>query len=303
MMNRNDWQGVMPAITTPFDSNLGVDVAFLRSHVAWLVDAGCTGIVTPGSLGEGATLSLDERRTIWRTCLESVGARVPIVAAIASAGTREAVEQAKEAERCGCRGLMVLPPYVYKGAWRETKAHFGVILNATRLSCMLYNNPIAYGTDTTPEQIAELASEHANLHAVKESSADVRRITAIRAIVRDRLALFVGVDDLIVEGVGAGATGWVAGLVNAFPRESVALFDAAKKGQHERARAIYEWFLPMLRMDVVPEFVHLIKLVQERIGKGSERVRGPRLVIEGEQRARAIAAVEEALRTRGSVAW
>jgi len=248
-------------------------------------------------------LSQDEKRTIWRACIEVVGKDVPVVAAIAAAGTREAVALAQDAERCGCRGLMVLPPYVYKGPWREIKAHFAAVFGATGLSCMLYNNPIAYGTDTTPEQIAELAGEHANLHAVKESSADVRRITAIRAILQDRLAIFVGVDDLIVEGIAAGATGWIAGLVNAFPRESVALFEAARQGQHQRARAMYEWFLPLLRMDVVPEFVHLIKLVQQQVGMGSERVRGPRLPLAGEERERALRVVRDALRTRAEAAW
>ncbi len=303
MMNRSNWHGVMPAITTPFDSKLDVDLPMLRAHVASLVEAGCTGIVTPGSLGEGATLSQDEKQAIWRACIEVVGQSVPVVAAIAAAGTREAVALARDAERCGCRGLMVLPPYVYKGTWPEIKSHFAAVFGATGLSCMLYNNPIAYGTDTTPEQIADLAGEHANLHAVKESSADVRRITAIRAILRDRLALFVGVDDLIVEGIAAGATGWIAGLVNAFPRESVALFEAARQGQHQRARAMYEWFLPLLRMDVVPEFVHLIKLVQQQVGMGSERVRGPRQPLMGVARENAIAIVRHALRTHADVAW
>lgn len=303
MMNRSNWHGVMPAITTPFDAKLDVDLPMLRAHVASLVEAGCSGIVTPGSLGEGATLSQDEKKAIWRACIEVVGKSVPVVAAIAAAGTREAVALAQDAERCGCRGLMVLPPYVYTGSWPEIKSHFAAVFGATALSCMLYNNPIAYGTDTTPEQISELAGEHANLHAVKESSADVRRITAIRAILRDRLALFVGVDDLIVEGIAAGATGWIAGLVNAFPRESVALYEAARQGQHERARRMYEWFLPMLRMDVVPEFVHLIKLVQQQVGMGSERVRGPRQPLKGEPRENAIAVVQHALRTRAEVAW
>ena len=163
---------------------------------------------------------------------------------------------------------------------------------------MLYNNPIAYGTDVLPEQVAELAGEHTNLHAVKESSADVRRLTAIRAILGDRLALLVGVDDLIVEGVAAGATGWIAGLVNAFPKESVDLFTLAREGKWAEAARLYAWFLPLLRMDVVPEFVHLIKLVQQEVGMGSERVRPPRLTLVGEARERALATVRAAVKRR-----
>jgi 4-hydroxy-tetrahydrodipicolinate synthase len=163
---------------------------------------------------------------------------------------------------------------------------------------MLYNNPIAYGTDVLPEQVAELAREHLNLHAIKESSADVRRITAIRAAIGDRLAVFVGVDDLVVEGIGAGATGWIAGLVNAFPKESVELFNLAVSRKAEGAEALYRWFLPLLRLDVVPEFVHLIKLVQQEVGKGSARVRPPRLELAGPKREEALRVIRHALATR-----
>jgi 4-hydroxy-tetrahydrodipicolinate synthase len=178
---------------------------------------------------------------------------------------------------------MVLPPDVYLGDWRETKAHVAAIFRATKLECMLYNNPVAYGTDFVPEQIAELAGEHENLAAVKESSTDVRRVTAIRMLAADRLQIFVGVDDAIVEGIGAGAVGWVAGLVNAFPAESVALFNYAMKGEREKALELYRWFLPLLRMDTVPKFVQLIKQVQQETGTGCARVRPPRLEVIGEE--------------------
>jgi 4-hydroxy-tetrahydrodipicolinate synthase len=168
------------------------------------------------------------------------------------------------------------------------KAHIAAVLSATRLSCMLYNNPIAYGTDFLPEQVAELANEHENLHAVKESSADIRRIAAIRSH-GTRLAIFVGVDDLIVEGIAAGAVGWIAGLVNAMPKESVALFNGAD---------IYHWFLPLLRLDTVPKFVQLIKLVQQEVGMGSERVRPPRLTLAGHEREVALRLIREALASR-----
>ena len=150
-MNRSDWHGVIPAATTPFHHDLSIDFEFLSTHVAWMMDAGCRGVVAPGSLGEGATLSHDEKVQLWRTCAKAVAGRGHAVAAIASASTAEAVRLAREAKDAGCVGLMVLPPYVYKGTWRETRAHFAAVLRATDLSCMLYNNPIAYGTDVSPE--------------------------------------------------------------------------------------------------------------------------------------------------------
>lgn len=297
-MTKSDWQGVIPAITTPFTADLSVDHAFLARHASWMIDAGCTGIVSPGSLGEGATLTHAEKLEVFKTLVDAVGGRVPVIATVSALSTREAVQIARDAKAAGCRGLMVLPPYVYKGDWRETKAHFAAVMTATDLSCMLYNNPIAYGTDVQPGQIAELAAEFANLHAVKESSADVRRITAVRALIRDRLNILVGVDDLICEGVSAGACGWIAGLVNAMPVESVRLFNLAKAGEWEKAGALYRWFLPLLRLDVVPEFVHLIKLVQQEVGMGSERVRPPRLPLVGESREAIIGIIRAAIESR-----
>lgn len=288
----------MPAITTCFDENLNIDHEFTAKHVKWLVDNGCTGIVTNGSLGEGGALSISEKIALWKTCAEAVGDRVPIVAAIASMTTADACAQAVEAELAGCTGLMVLPPYVYRGDWREMKQHIISVCQATPLSCMLYNNPVAYGTDFMPEHVAELAAELPNLHAVKESSTDVRRVTAIRALIGDRLKIFVGVDDCIVEGINAGATGWIAGLVSAFPKESVDLYRSAMNGDNESARVIYEWFLPLLRLDTVPKFVQLIKLVQEKVGWGSTRVRPPRLELAGEELAETLRIIETAIANR-----
>ena len=276
-----NWRGVMPAITTPFDEQLNIDHAFAAKHCNWLVDNGCTGVVTPGSLGESATLTFDEKLALWSTVVDAVGDRVPVVAAIASLSTAEAIALSKSAADAGCSGLMVLPPYVYRGDWREMKAHVEAIFRATNLSCMLYNNPVAYGTDFLPEQIRELAAEHANFEAVKESSTDVRRVTWIKELTGDRLAIFVGVDDAIVEAIAVGAVGWIAGLVNAFPKESVQLFDYAMQGERERAIDLYNWFLPLLRMDTVPKFVQLIKLVQQEVGMGNARVRPPRLELVG----------------------
>jgi len=295
------WKGVMPATTTAFDADLKIDHAFVAKHANWLIDNGCTGIVTPGSLGESATLTVDEKQSIWKTVIDAVGNRVPVVAAIASLSTAEAIELAKRANDIGCSGLMVLPPYVYKSDWREMKAHVDAVFKATSLSCMLYNNPVAYGTDYLPEQIAELSEEHANFHAVKESSTDVRRVTWIRELLGDRLAIFVGVDDAIVEAIAVGATGWVAGLVNAMPKESVDVFNYAMNGEREKALTLYNWFLPLLRMDTVPKFVQLIKLVQAEVGMGNARVRPPRLELAGAELEEALKVIRHALANRPGV--
>lgn len=288
----------MPAITTCFDENLQIDHECTARHVKWLVENGCTGIVTNGSLGEGGALAMDEKIALWKTCVAAVGDTVPVIAAIAAITTADAVAQARAAEAAGCVGLMVLPPYIYRSDWRESKNHITEVCNATDLSCMLYNNPVAYGTDFLPEQIAELTDEITNLHAVKESSTDVRRVTAIRALTVDHLAIAVGVDDCIVEGIAAGATCWIAGLVSAFPKESVDLFNYAMQGKDDEARVLYEWFLPLLRLDTVPKFVQLIKLVQEKVGWGSTRVRPPRLELVGTELAETLNIIEKALADR-----
>ncbi|HEX4770681.1 MAG TPA: dihydrodipicolinate synthase family protein [Bryobacteraceae bacterium] len=296
------WNGVMPAMTTAFDKNLNVDHAFMAKHAQQLIEAGCTGLVMLGSLGEAATLEAEEKRDILSNVKSVVGKNAPVVAAISALSTRQATRLAEMAADLGCDGLMVLPPYVYQGDWRETKHHISAIFRSTTLSCMLYNNPIAYGTDFTPEQIAELAGEHANFEAVKESSADVRRVSAIRALLGDRLAVFVGVDDVILEACAAGACGWIAGLVNAFPVESVQLFNLCAAARFAEATALYRWFLPLLRMDTVPKFVQLIKLVQELAGMGSARVRPPRLELAGEELDAAKATFERALEQRPKLA-
>lgn len=295
------WQGVIPAMTTAFKPDYSVDHAFVGRHARWLVDNGCKGVVALGSLGESATLRFDEKVAILKTLVNALGRKAPVVAGIASLSTMEAVDLARAAADVGCSGLMVLPPYVYSSDWREMKAHVQPVIRATKLSCMLYNNPVSYKTDFLPGQIKELADANANLHAVKESSADVRRVTALKAICGDRLALCVGVDDVIVEGVRAGATGWIAGLVNAFPRESVALYNYAMRGDKKKADELYKWFLPLLRMDTVPKFVQLIKLVQQEVGMGHERVRAPRCVMAGAERKVALETLKLALKTRPKV--
>ena len=293
-----NWRGVIPAMTTAFKADYGVDHAFIARHARWMVDHGCTGIVSLGSLGESATLRFNEKVEILKTVVKALKNRAPVVAGIASLSTAEAVDLARAAQQVGCSGLMVLPPYVYTSDWREMKAHVEVVIRATKLSCMLYNNPVAYKTDFLPDQIRELAADNPNLRAVKESSGDVRRVTAIKALCGDRLAVLVGMDDAIVEGVRAGAVGWIAGLVNAFPRETMALFNAAIAGQTKGADALYKWFLPLLRMDTVIKFVQLIKLVQEETGMGNERVRSPRLTLAGQERKIALDTLKYALKHR-----
>lgn len=292
------WKGVIPAVTTNLKADLSVDHTAFAAHCRWLVDTGCTGLVVGGSLGEAATLGFDEKIALVRTAVEAVGKRAPVALGIASLSTAEAVALARAAEQAGAKGLMVLPPYVYSSDWREMKAHVSAVIAATKLSCLLYNNPPAYKTDFLSEQIAELAAEQANLHAVKESSGDVRRVTAIRALCGRRLDILVGMDDAIVEGIYAGAAGWIAGLVNAFPEESVALFDYASRGDKARAHALYTWFLPLLRLDTVPKFVQLIKWVQAEVGRGTPFVRPPRLPLAGADLAHAQAVLTKALKER-----
>ena len=294
------WAGVISAMTTAFKPDYSVDLAFVARHAQWQIENGCHGIVAPGSLGESATLSFDEKVAILKTLVGALDGK-PVVAGIASLSTAEAVNLAQAAAQAGCAGLLVLPPYVYASDWREMKAHVQAVIGATGLSCMLYNNPPAYKTDFLPPQIAELAAEHANLHAVKESSGDVRRVTALKALCGDRLALFVGLDDVVVEGARAGAVGWIGGVTNALPRECMDLYHCALKGETARADALYSWLLPLLRMDCHVKFVQYIKLIQKEVGMGDERVRGPRLPLAGAERVAALKAIKSVLAVRPKI--
>jgi len=292
------WTGVIPAMTTCFREDGQIDHGFVAQHCEWLVDNGCTGVVTHGSLAEAATLSFDEKKALLHTCVRTLKGRASVVAAVSSLATSESVAFAKAAAEIGCDGLMVLPPYVYVGDWPEMRAHVAAIFQATPLSCMLYNNPVSYGTDFLPEQIAELAGKYSNFQSVKESSTDARRVSAIRALLGDRLDVFIGVDDAILEGVGVGSKGWIAGLANAFPRESVDLFEYGRAGKSEEAFELYRWFLPLLRLDVVPKFVQLIKLVQQELGVGSARVRAPRMEVTGDELEATLRVIRHAVKTR-----
>jgi 1-pyrroline-4-hydroxy-2-carboxylate deaminase len=294
-LDQKDWAGVFPAITTPFTTDLSVDYETFAAQARWLVECGCNGIVALGSLGEAPALAGDEKLELLKRATQSLAGKAPVIAGISAFSTSEAVWLAKEAHRAGVDGLMVLPPLVYRGDWRETHAHLSAIFQATPLSAMLYNNPIAYGTDILPEQIIELRAEHQNFHAVKESSGDIRRITSLKHLAGDSLEIFVGMDDVVVESVAAGATGWIAGLVNAFPEESVRLFKLARSGPSLELDSLYAWFLPLLRLDTVPKFVQLIKQVQEECGGPSARVRPPRLELVGEEREQVAALTHRSL--------
>lgn len=294
-MQQHDWAGVFPAITTPFKPDLTIDYQALESQLEKFIQSGCQGIVALGSLGEAPVLETQEKLEILTQAARILHGRVPLVAGISAMSTAEAVSLAKAADDAGVDGLMVLPPYVYRSDWRETEAHVSAVFRATPLSAMLYNNPVAYGTDITPEQIVQLRREHKNFHAVKESSGSLRRITQLKHLAGDSLALFVGMDDVVVESVAAGAVGWIAGLVNAFPNETVRLFRLAQRGPSSELDSLYAWFLPLLRMDTVPKFVQMIKLVQEEVGMGSARVRPPRLELIGAEREEVLAVLRSCL--------
>jgi len=290
------WIGVMPAMTTCFDKALEVDHGFMTRHTQWLLANGCTGIVSLGSLGEAATLTFAEKEAILRN-VKAAAKDAPVVAAISALSTSEAVALAKAAEQAGCSGLMVLPPYVYRGDWRETEAHFSAVITATKLSCMLYNNPIAYGTDFLPEQVQELADEP-KFAAVKESTGDTRRINETLSLLGDRYQLLTGVDDLALESMVLGCSGWIAGLVVAFPRETVAIYRLVQERRIAEALEIYRWFLPLLHMDIGPKFVQNIKLVEHVVRGTSPMVRQPRLELVGAEADHVRAVASQGLSTR-----
>lgn len=293
------WKGVMPATLTQFNADLTIDHGLMAEHGKWLIENGCTAIVPHGSLGEGATLSFKEKNALQKTYIAALP-NTPIIPGIAANSTHKAVDLAKAARDNGCRGLMVLPPYLYASDWREMKAHMQAVINATDLPCILYNNPVAYKTDFIPAQIKELADESPNVEAVKESSTDVRRIAAIREVCGERLALGVGVDDCALENAVMGATFWITGVGGAFPKHNVKLWELATSRRIDEAMPLYQWMLPLLRMDTVVKFVQLIKLQQFLAtgGKlGNTRVRPPRLELVGSELAAATANIEHALAT------
>jgi len=295
------WQGVYPATTTQFTTDQALDLEATLSHVRTLIEAGVHGLVMLGTVGENTTLSAAEKRAVLTATVEMAGGRVPVLAGVAECSTVLACDFAAAAQKIGVDGLMVLPAMVYKSDARETMAHFRAVARASDLPIMCYNNPVAYGVDITPEMFAELADEP-TLAAIKESSDNPRRLTDIINCCGDRYVLFCGVDDLVLEAVLLGAVGWIAGLVNAFPHETMRLWRLAEAGRWAEARELYRWFTPVLHLDCHMKLVQYIKLAQAMTGLGSEMVRAPRLPLAGDERQRIRDIVQRALDSRPKLA-
>jgi 4-hydroxy-tetrahydrodipicolinate synthase len=291
------WQGVFPATTTQFGRDESLDVGATQKVVNALIEDGVDGIICMGTVGENCSLTAQEKRSVLAAVKEVTAGRVPVLSGVAEYTTSLAAQFAKDAERAGIDGLMVLPAMVYKSNRRETIAHFRAVAAATALPIMIYNNPISYGVDVTVDMWADLADVR-NIVAIKESSEDTRRIVDVQREYGDRFVLFAGVDDIVLESLMLGAQGWVSGLTNAFPRESVALFSLARAGRYAEAGELYRWFMPLLHLDTVPTLVQCIKLAEQLVGRGSEMVRAPRLRLEGEERAHVERVVKEALASR-----
>ena len=296
-MKASDWRGVFPALTTKFDATGALDFAAMADHLEFQLAAGVHGIIILGSLGENSTLSAAEKQDLIRFYGQRIKRRVPLVACIAESATRDALALTAAGDELGVDGYMVLPPMRYPSDKPETLGYLRAVAAGTQRPIMLYNNPVAYGTDLLPEDFAELASEP-RFVAIKESSANTRRMSAIRRLTGDRYALFCGVDDLALECFAVGAVGWVAGLVVAFPRETMRLYTLMTEQRWEEARVLYDWFLPLLELDIGPKFIQQIKLVEELVGVGSERVRAPRLALTGRERERVEQIVAAALASR-----
>jgi len=296
-MQTIDWSGVFPALTTQFRPDFSLDFDAMAEQLEFQLDAGVHGIIILGSLGENPALDMHEKLEMVGFFQQQVAGRVPLLACVAESGTREALHFVREADDLGVDGFMVLPPMRYASDRRETHAYLRSIGEASRRPIMLYNNPIAYGTDLLPADFSELADLPA-FQAIKESSADTRRIADIRRACGERYRLFCGVDDVVLECLMLGAVGWVAGLVVAFPHEAVRLYELARAGRWAEARTLYEWFLPLLHLDCGPKFVQQIKLGQALHGVGSARVRPPRLEVGAEEAACAREAYEHAMRER-----
>jgi len=299
-MTPTKWQGVFPALTTKFNSDYSLDFDSMATHLEFQLEAGVHGLIILGSLGENSTLSMDEKLALTGFFQKQVAGRVPLLACIAESATREAQNFAASAQQLGVDGFMLLPPMRYPSDRRETLAFLEDVAAASDLSVMLYNNPVAYGTDLSPADFEQLAA-NTKFVAIKESSADTRRIPDIRRRLGDRYALFCGVDDLAYECFSLGAVGWVAGLVVAFPRETVRLYELMCAQRWAEARLLYEWFLPLLHLDIGPKFVQQIKLVEEITGVGTARVRPPRLVLTEAQARHVSVIVEQALAERPDV--
>jgi 1-pyrroline-4-hydroxy-2-carboxylate deaminase len=292
-----NWSGVFPAVTTQFDTSLAIDIDATQRVQDALVRDGVNGLIVMGTCGENNSLDPDEKRTVLKAAVEVVNKRVPVITGVSELDTRRAIAYARDAERLGADGLMVLPAMVYVPKPEELTAHFRMVAEATSLPIMLYNNPPAYRVNIGSDVLRAL-EDVPNIVAVKESAPDPRRFTDLINEFGDRFDIFAGLDDIALEGLMLGAKGWVSGLTSAFPEESVQLVKAAAKGDWETARAIYRWFMPLLHLDAEHDLVQSIKLAEQIMGRGSERVRPPRWPLTGARRAEVTAMVEKAAATR-----
>jgi len=292
-----DWAGVFPAATTQFDPSLELDLAATQAVQTALIRDGVHGIVVLGTVGENNSLNADEKRAVLKVAVEASAGKVPIIAGVSELSTPAAVAYARDAERIGVEGLMVLPAMVYVPSATELEHHFRTVARATSLPIMLYNNPPAYRVNIDVGTLQKLADEP-NIVAIKESAPDSRRFTDLFNAFGERFVLFAGLDDVAFEGLCLGARGWVSGLTNAFPKESLLFYEALRSGDLLRARKIYRWFMPLLHLDAEHDLVQAIKLAEQIMDRGSERVRPPRLALSGERRAAVTAMVNKAAVTR-----
>jgi 4-hydroxy-tetrahydrodipicolinate synthase len=291
------WHGVYPALTTKFTADDRLDFNLFERNLKAQLAAGVNGVILGGTLGEASVLSNEEKFDLVKFTVDKVADQVPVVMNIAEGSTREAVKLAQEAGRCGATGLMMLPPMRYKSDHRETVAYFKAVANETSLPVMVYNNPVDYKIEVTLEMFDEL-TECKNIQAVKESTRDVSNVTRMINRFGDRFKILCGVDTLAMEELMLGAHGWVAGLVCAFPLETVAIYKLTQAGRMEEALKIYRWFLPLLELDIHPKLVQYIKLAEHETGIGSENVRPPRLTLVGEERERVLKIIKEGIRNR-----
>jgi 4-hydroxy-tetrahydrodipicolinate synthase len=291
------WTGVFPAVTTQLKKDQSLDLEATARHLEVLIDSGVSGLILCGSLGENQALDPEEKRAVVRTAIQVSRGRVPVLSGVAEPSTRLAVRYVRDMERLGADGVMLMPAMLYRGDPRETMAHFRTVARSTGLPIMIYNNPISYANDLTPELFARLADQN-NFVALKESSGDVRRITDLHNRCGDRYAIFTGVDDLALEASILGIDGWVAGAGIAFPRENQYFWELTRRGQWDQARAFYRWFTPLLHLDTHVKFVQYIKLAVQECGLGAEWVRAPRLPLVGAERRRVLQTIHDALAKR-----
>ncbi|MGV3607848.1 MAG: dihydrodipicolinate synthase family protein [Planctomycetaceae bacterium] len=296
-MREIDWKNVFPAVTTQFRQDQSLDLDASAKHFEALIASGVAGLIVCGSLGENQSLAPEEKRAVVKRAVEVAKGRIPVVSGVAETSTAAACAYVKDCEALGASGYMVMPAMVYKADARETMNHFRQVAKATNLSWMLYNNPVGYTVDVTPKQFAEL-SDIPNLQAIKESSANTRRITELRIEVGDRYRLFVGVDDLILESSVLGIDGWVAGSGIAFPTENQYFWDLTRQGKWDEARCLYHWFYPLLKLDTHIKFVQYIKLAVHETGLGSEWVRAPRLTLDGAERESILKIIHDGIAAR-----